>query len=44
MDGVSQAALIRRSKEILPFLVGMENRHRVGEAGKSYLGINDLDL
>jgi hypothetical protein len=44
MDGVSHAALIGRIEENQPFLVGQEYRHRVGEAGRLYLGINDVDL
>ena len=44
MDGVSHAALIGRIEENQPFLVGMEYRHRVGESGRLYLGINDVDL
>jgi hypothetical protein len=44
MDAVSHAALIGRIEEEQPFLVGMEYRHHVGESGKLYLGINDVDL
>ena len=44
MDAVSHAALIGRIEENQPFLVGKEYRHQVGENGKLYLGINDVDL
>ena len=44
MDGVSHAALIGRIGDNPPFLVGTEFRHRIGEAGRLYLGINDVDL
>ena len=44
MDGVSHAALIGRIEENQPFLVGSDYRHRVGEFGRLYLGINDVDL
>ena len=44
IDAVSHAALIGRIEENQPFLVGMEYRRLVGESGKLYLGINDVDL
>jgi len=44
MDGVSHAALIGKIGDNPPFLVGEEYRHVVGEAGKLYLGINDVDV
>ena len=44
MDAVSHAALIGRIGENPPFLVGDAFRHVVGESGRLYLGINDVDL
>ena len=44
MDAVSHAALIGRIEDNQPFLVGEEYRHRVGETGRLFLGINDVDL
>ena len=44
MDAVSHAALIGRIGDNQPFLVGGSYRHRVGETGQLFLGINDVDL
>ena len=44
MDAVSHAALIGRIEDHQPFLVGEAYRHRMGETGQLYLGINDVDL
>jgi hypothetical protein len=44
MEAVSHAALIGRIEQSQPFLVGMRYRHHVGESGKLYLGINDVDV
>ncbi|MGB9674329.1 MAG: hypothetical protein ACPL3P_09345 [Anaerolineales bacterium] len=42
--GVSHAALIAKIGNNQPFFVGNEFRHRVGERGMVYLGINDNHL
>ncbi|MCJ7568123.1 MAG: hypothetical protein MUO58_11350 [Anaerolineales bacterium] len=44
MDAVSHAALIGRIGDNQPFLVGENFRHKVGETGQLFLGINDVDL
>ncbi|RCK72173.1 MAG: hypothetical protein ANABAC_2154 [Anaerolineae bacterium] len=44
LRGVSHAALIAKVGDGAPFFVGQDFRHRMGEAGKLYLGINDVRL
>lgn len=44
MDGVSHAALIGKIGNNPPFLVGEAFRHTVGESGRLFLGINDVDV
>lgn len=44
LQGVSHAALIGKIGESEPFFVGGNFRHRMGEAGMLYFGINDNRL
>jgi len=44
LNGVSHAALLGRIGDGETYFIGNQFHHRMGEGGRLYLGINDVDL